>query len=899
MYPIRNLTSVLFFLLWLECTAQENISSAQTTVDNAKDATGNINARKEHALRLRQLIIETELETCPYTPLCTYNATPSEIPGSCCQECSCNATTCDNEGNCCVDIISDTYFDVNEDISVSTKQCIAFTFGLKYAYYGHLGVTSCPLHVKDKNSRLCKQTYTESVNLQDITPVYDNKTFKIYRNKYCAYCHGLSGNNFVYFEPMLKCDNFSGLSYNASDLLPTVVEHDSCHIEFLKNETQYDFEFGKCYPLIHECNVTGNWASYDAEIERACQIFRSPLMPVDDNMIPSLTYETEFRNIFCLLCNGLNETHIITNCKQSGYMPINDISFSILLNVRPEIPTIYVHNDVFCGERKTLTNGKCIFQFESYKDIFIQLPLRIFPKEQSEQSEIETHLKEILRSISDLLNQHQALRNICTEYKWWGIRSHVSNPEDKNSSMTPIKNKSLDIVLKVGVNGDVNSNITNLFMSLFQNKYLNICTKCVTLENRSRTDENSDVFSYKVKFDSDLLQTPTNENGTTFENGDKLPYTFDDCYGYDYELSVFDHFDCPLIALSHRSIPWKKSFDGILRVGEMIILDTEQYYFLDQETVAVCKDVYEMYINSTMLLDVAHPIYGYKSIISLVCIGLSLVALAISLIIYSVVGQLRKGIPGMNAMLLMCSLLLAQTVYLISSFVNVRPQSASCVALGIVLHFSWLLVMFEMNVCTYHMFYMLGMTRLAAGGTGLMRCCKYQVYVALSSSLWVCTNVTFSKILNNDTGYGNVHCYINEQTMVYITFALPVALVIITNALMFVKVVINIRRSQNIKRHVANDRNEIGIFVKLSTLTGFTWVFGLVDSITNLTPFAYIFIILNASQGVFLFFAFICNRRVLGVLKKHFNLSNTTVTLNNSFTSKRAIQSNTTNTSIL
>ncbi|KAH3735319.1 hypothetical protein DPMN_041784 [Dreissena polymorpha] len=61
------------------------------------------------------------------------------------------------------------------------------------------------------------------------------------------------------------------------------------------------------------------------------------------------------------------------------------------------------------------------------------------------------------------------------------------------------------------------------------------------------------------------------------------------------------------------------------------------------------------------------------------------------------VGQLRKGIPGMNAMLLMCSLLLAQTMYLISSVVNVRSQSASCVVLGIILHFSWLLVMFEMN----------------------------------------------------------------------------------------------------------------------------------------------------------------------------------------------------------
>ncbi|KAH3735318.1 hypothetical protein DPMN_041783 [Dreissena polymorpha] len=285
----------------------------------------------------------------------------------------------------------------------------------------------------------------------------------------------------------------------------------------------------------------------------------------------------------------------------------------------------------FCGERKQLVNGICIFQFDSYTDIFIRLPLRIFPKEQSEKSEIEAHLKEILRAISDLLNQHQALSNICTEYEWWGIRSHVSDLEGINSSVTSIKNTSLDIVLKVDVNGKIYSNTTKVFMSFFQNILLNICTECETFENRSGTDENSDVFIYKVKHDSYLLlQTRTYENGTRFEYGDKLPYTFDDCYGYENELGVFDHFDCQLIALSHRNISWEKSFDGILRIGEMIIVDTEQYYFMDQETVAVCKDVYEKYINSIMLLDEAHPIYGYKSIISLVCKGLSLLALAVS-----------------------------------------------------------------------------------------------------------------------------------------------------------------------------------------------------------------------------------------------------------------------------
>ncbi|XP_052259007.1 adhesion G-protein coupled receptor F3-like [Dreissena polymorpha] len=263
-------------------------------------------------------------------------------------------------------------------------------------------------------------------------------------------------------------------------------------------------------------------------------------------------------------------------------------------------------------------------------------------------------------------------------------------------------------------------------------------------------------------------------------------------------------------------------------------------------------------------------------------------------------GQPKKGIPGINSILLMCSLLLAQALYLVSSAGNVPPASASCAALGLILHFAWLLVMFEMNVCTYHMFYMLASTRIIAGGTNWMRCFKYQVYALLSSVFWVCVHVTLSEVINNDIGYGKEHCYINEQTMLFITFVIPVAFVIATNGLMFVKVIINIRKSQRIQRHVANDRNEMCIFIKLSTLTGLTWVFGLVDSVADLDPVTYIFIILNLSQGVFLFFSFICNRRTLIDLKEHFNLSkDRTLTLSNSDSSKKAIQSNRTNAATL
>ena len=49
---------------------------------------------------------------------------------------------------------------------------------------------------------------------------------------------------------------------------------------------------------------------------------------------------------------------------------------------------------------------------------------------------------------------------------------------------------------------------------------------------------------------------------------------------------------------------------------------------------------------------------------------------------------------------------------------------------------------------------------------------------------------------------------------------------------------------------------------QMSTLLGFTWVFGFVAAFANVTALWYIFIILNSLQGVYIFIAFICNKRV-------------------------------------
>ena len=48
----------------------------------------------------------------------------------------------------------------------------------------------------------------------------------------------------------------------------------------------------------------------------------------------------------------------------------------------------------------------------------------------------------------------------------------------------------------------------------------------------------------------------------------------------------------------------------------------------------------------------------------------------------------------------------------------------------------------------------------------------------------------------------------------------------------------------------------------MSTLLGFTWVFGIVAAFADVIAISYIYVILNSLQGVYIFVAFACNKRV-------------------------------------
>lgn len=132
----------------------------------------------------------------------------------------------------------------------------------------------------------------------------------------------------------------------------------------------------------------------------------------------------------------------------------------------------------------------------------------------------------------------------------------------------------------------------------------------------------------------------------------------------------------------------------------------------------------------------------------------------------------------------------------------------------------------------------------------------------------------------------NNACWLQNGKANLIFFGLPIAVIIIINAVFFFLTVYNIRQKKSKQKKSIKIRRfskaklptdqDVGFYIRISGIMGFTWLIGFF--LTTLNPenkdheivyqiLIYIFILLNGSVGVFIFFAFIFKRETKELYK--------------------------------
>lgn len=280
------------------------------------------------------------------------------------------------------------------------------------------------------------------------------------------------------------------------------------------------------------------------------------------------------------------------------------------------------------------------------------------------------------------------------------------------------------------------------------------------------------------------------------------------------------------------------------------------------DAVQICVSDYLRGVDRYLKDKYRHIPYSPQAIVSVVCNLLSIAGLTFTIITYIIFDELRS-IPGKNNMMLAVHLLIAQCLYQFGMDQTHLPTL--CIVLGAFIHMYWLIAIFWMNACTLHMF----RTFVTGQSYRSVRACDPQVlcyasycYVIAVAMVAINIAVSMYRSEGREIGYGGHVCYINNPTMVGWVFALPVGVIIILNMGFFFAVVYQISASTMRRRGKSTDRANTVIYMKLSSLTGVTWIFGYLYLWTDFAPLEYIFIVLNAGQGVFIFISFICTQRI-------------------------------------
>lgn len=257
-----------------------------------------------------------------------------------------------------------------------------------------------------------------------------------------------------------------------------------------------------------------------------------------------------------------------------------------------------------------------------------------------------------------------------------------------------------------------------------------------------------------------------------------------------------------------------------------------------------------------------------KGILALICTCLSLLCLLLTLIVYIWIQELRTQ-PGINNMVLSASLFCAQVLFQFASGQAKNIPKWICQVIGVFVHFSWLHAIFWMNICSFHMFRSFTALKTSTNNTStLKQTLLYELYSIVLSAVPVSINIAvlYTATAGDEMGYGEGICYISRYYMVGYTFTLPVFIVVFINIVLFLIVVVKITRMPSVQSSCTHNRSYMTIYAKLSSLTGITWLLGFVYVSTEIEAIEYLFIIPNAGQGVFIFVAFVCNKRVLRLL---------------------------------
>ncbi|ESO98825.1 hypothetical protein LOTGIDRAFT_158775 [Lottia gigantea] len=773
-----------------------------------------------------------------------------------CKYCFCDST-CSYYGDCCPD-----YPYINQS-KLMPHSCLPTQFPFRGKYFKIVGF--CPENHEDNRMvERCKKTFV--YNWKSIQPVSDQDTGLTYKNRYCASCNGVRGSRVVPWEIGAKCDGVTpelDVLDSKQQVYISILTTEDCNVVFVKPD---NISYRPCstndYILPRQCNSTGMSSIEDPLVEKGCLTFQENIVRF-------------YPNVFCYICNSFLTWEEIKDNIVGHDSNVFRLALSALLDLDGSDdyeddkvnsmkscpftdPYTCQCRNISCVEGKKFEDGQCVSVFKltnTYRyNVCFHVQLNF---NSSVNSPNDTFLEKFVQNMASLDATFDC--NLYTDYL---------------SECGP--NITLKFLMKCTLyfRNPINIDVFEKAILLMTENKLNLTVDYPGIEIYL-TDKCKRV-SGALYINNDLT-VPCSKYLTANILITQYNFTFDrNMKSQTTSLILTKTFLCPKIILNEDEVVVSPTNDSLLILATNETIEAFQDVSDDEESgYLVCVDDYLHSQLDMLNCDTEPPTvsitprYSTLGIVSGVCTCISVIFLVITLVIFRCVKSLRTTI-GIGIIALSVSLVIAQLLFEFGA--EQTETSWVCQTLGILTHFFWLASTFWMNVCTLILFYKLNFPVESRNLSTRLLLIASNLYCWGSSGLIVTILVMSSYYTDNSYGYGGTSCYITSINGRRYGFALPVGLLVLINILLFSSTFIKLKMNEKLQSNQESQISMLGC-LKLSVITGLTWIFAFAFEATGNVSFAYLFTIFVGSQGVVIFLTFVGNKRVFRMLKASFKSS--------------------------
>ncbi|XP_067678709.1 adhesion G-protein coupled receptor G2-like [Haliotis asinina] len=328
------------------------------------------------------------------------------------------------------------------------------------------------------------------------------------------------------------------------------------------------------------------------------------------------------------------------------------------------------------------------------------------------------------------------------------------------------------------------------------------------------------------------------------------------------------HLQCNHVILDNSTFNLNPDGSVVLKGGKVI--NESDFILTPKGQLKVCVTTLGLQgsnTNEKFKIDRNRP----TVVLTNICLVSSQVFLILTFLFHCFFSSLRN-LPGVILMFLSASLFLAHATFFFGS--AQAYNRTTCITIGVVIHFFWLASFCWLSISSFHTFRVFkdvfASRSFEANKKRIILI--YSIFGYGIPAVVITAMITANYFVSGSESFGYADtsnfCFVSIGTNSIVGLLVPAGATILVSFTLFILTVVYLCKASANRRKVGNgEKWNMLMYIKLSTITGFSWVFGFLQMVDNSQVFTYLFIFLTGAQGVFIFLAFVANKRTFLLIK--------------------------------